>query len=606
MTTIKHEPWPFGEEGRLTVAGESFRDHAGRRVLLRGLNVAGSSKVPLRPRGETHQPEAFYEHRDVSFVDRPFSLDEAVEHLDRLCHWGMLTVRLVVPWEAIEHRGPGCYDEAYLDYIAQLVELMARRGMNVVIDPHQDVWSRFSGGDGAPGWTLEAAGFDLTQLHRTGAAVIHHLAGGSYLAMEWLANGTRLAAATMFTLFFGGHDFAPRARFDGTPLQELLQGCYIAAFQELARRLRPLPNVVGYETMNEPLPGYIGWENLNRPRSLIPLGTEMSPLQSMALGDGLAQRVVRRTWSPRGWPRSQHLWHDPGQARAWQQEVPCLWQDHGVWTVCGGRPEVVEPQYFSHRKGRRLDFIDDYYRPFVRRFAQGIRDADPKATVLVAPPWGAPPPAWPDRNGLPVAYAPHWYDGYVLFLKRYSPWVALNLWSHWPVFTSGAIRRSFRRQLTQLRHDARRYLGPVPLLLGECGIPFDLDQGRAYRTGGFCQQEAALDRTMEAVEAAGLNVTVWNYTPDNSNQWGDNWNGEDLSLFSRDQRTTATLDSGGRALSALVRPYPLATAGEPLRLRFDRRRRRFQFEFRHDPAVTAPTVIFLPKNDTRLTGTNSD
>ena len=35
---------------------------------------------------------------------------------------------------------------------------------------HQDVWSRYSGGSGAPAWTLELVGFDLTALEETGAA----------------------------------------------------------------------------------------------------------------------------------------------------------------------------------------------------------------------------------------------------------------------------------------------------------------------------------------------------------------------------------------------------------------------------------------------------
>ncbi|MEP7189971.1 MAG: hypothetical protein ABI901_12340, partial [Roseiflexaceae bacterium] len=54
------------------------------------------------------------------------------------------------------------------------------------------------------------------------------------------------------------------------------------------------------------------------------------------------------------------------------------------------------------------------------------------------------------------------------------------------------------------------------------------------------------------------------------------------------------VNSGGRALAAVVRPYPRATAGVPLRMRFDQRRRVFEYTFRHDPAVTAPTELFMP------------
>lgn len=41
------------------------------------------------------------------------------------------------------------------------------------IDMHQDAWSRLSGGDGAPGWTFEVVGFDVTQFRATAAANIY-------------------------------------------------------------------------------------------------------------------------------------------------------------------------------------------------------------------------------------------------------------------------------------------------------------------------------------------------------------------------------------------------------------------------------------------------
>jgi aryl-phospho-beta-D-glucosidase BglC (GH1 family) len=85
----------------------------------------------------------------VSFVGRPFPL-EADEHFARLRAWGFNFLRLLVTWEAIEHAGPSLYDETYLDYLRAVAARAGDFGFQLYIDPHQDMWSRFSGGDGAP------------------------------------------------------------------------------------------------------------------------------------------------------------------------------------------------------------------------------------------------------------------------------------------------------------------------------------------------------------------------------------------------------------------------------------------------------------------------
>ncbi len=56
-----------------------------------------------------------------------------------------------------------------------------------------------------------------------------------------------------------------------------------------------------------------------------------------------------------------------------------------------------------------------------------------------------------------------------------------------------------------------------PLLVGEVGIPFDLYQKKAYKTGDESDQISALDATMNALERNFASFTLWNYTADNSN-----------------------------------------------------------------------------------------
>lgn len=578
------------------VQGSRFIDAQGRTLLLRGVNLAGSSKVPRTPDGATWRTAGLFEHRDVSFVGRPFALADADAHLARLARWGLDTLRLLTTWEALEHQGPRQYDAAYLEYLEAVVRKAGEHGHRVFIDFHQDVWSRFTGGDGAPGWTLEAAGFQLEHLHETGAAVVHGLHQGPLPRMLWPSNAGRLGAATMFTLFFAGDAFAPRCRIGGESAQAYLQEHFLGAVEQVVRRLRGVPCVFGYDVLNEPSPGYVGCADLERPFGL-EVGPRPSPLEAMALGAGQTRQVGDWTRGVLG-PRVQRkVTVNPRGLRAWRAGADCVWRAEGVWEPGpGGAPRLLRPRHFAERDGRPVDFTADFYRPFLEAAARRIHALAPEAVVFLESVPQRPGPDWAPAASGPVAYAPHWYDGVVLFLKDFHPFLGVDFQTERPIFWAGRIRKAYAEQLSGFARHAEERMGGVPVLIGELGVPFDLRGGEAFGTGDFSRVARALDRTMVAVEDSLSSACLWNYTPDNTNARGDGWNEEDLSLFSVDQQTDpADPDSGGRALDAAVRPWPLAVAGTPLRCAFDRRTRAFEFDFRPDPMLAAPTELFVPR-----------
>lgn len=109
--------------------------------------------------------------------------------------------------------------------------------------------------------------------------------------MVWPSNYTKLACATMFTMFFAGDTFAPESTFKGESCQGYLQRCYFSCYAYLAKKLKGLDAVVGFEAMNEPHPGYIGTQNITMFDQCKDLHLSCSPtaLQSWALGIGIAQ-----------------------------------------------------------------------------------------------------------------------------------------------------------------------------------------------------------------------------------------------------------------------------------------------------------------------------
>ena len=581
----------------IQIKGDQFVDQDGRTLLLRGVNLGGSTKVPFTPNGATWNPEGFFDHRQVSFVGRPFPLEEADEHLSRLKAWGFTFLRFLITWEAIEHEGPGIYDQDYLAYLRAVIEKTAEYGIQVFIDPHQDVWSRFSGGDGAPGWTLEAVGLDMTKFKATGAAIVHATHGDPFPRMIWPTNYGKLANLTMWTLFFGGNDFAPQTMIEGVPAQEYLQSHYFNAIKQVAERLKDLPNVVGYDTLNEPSAGIIGTPEIGTVKlGSFKHGNQPTVFQTMLLGSGYPQEVEVWNLGMTGERKTGKTTLNREGTLAWLDGFLPIWRQNGVWDVdAAGSPQLLRPNHFSEINGRQVDFHNDYFRPFANRFAEEIRSVLPETLIFIE---GVPNEGelhWTEEDAPNVIHAGHWYDSVVLLLKTYKRFLAVHNVSQKIILGARRARQSRRLQIAETIAVGSEQMGGIPTVIGEVGIPFDLNNKQAYRTGNFSTQVEALNATMEALEENFASFTLWNYTADNTNERGDQWNDEDLSLFSRDQQTgTGDIHDGGRALQAAVRPYASKVAGTPHQMRFDIKARKFVFVFTHDPTISAPTELFVP------------
>ena len=75
-----------------------------------------------------------------------------------------------------------------------------------------------------------------------------------------------------------------------------------------------------------------------------------------------------------------------------------------------------------------------------------------------------------------------------------------------------AIRNCFAHQLTAIREEGYKYMGDHPCVFTEIGIPYDMDEKHAYKTGDYSSQVAAMDANHFALEKSQANgFALWTY-----------------------------------------------------------------------------------------------
>ncbi|KAK6358966.1 hypothetical protein TWF696_000138 [Orbilia brochopaga] len=685
---------------------DSFRDEHGRHILLRGFNVEATGKQPI------HAPVIgtadFYDSDKVSYVGRPFrTIEQADEWFRRMAKWGVNIVRFIVVWEALEPKKLGEYDEEYIDYITAVIASAREHGITVFIDGHQDTWSRFSGGSGAPQWTFQLAGLDPKKFRETGAAAFY-TPESEYAPEEecrfkspsdrlWPTNYGKCAVLTMFTLFFGGEKWAPNCVTpDGENIGTVLRRAYCNAYAHLAMRLKHLDNIIGFDPMNEPTPGYIGLHALTEfdENIYLHLGDMPNAVQGMAMAGGAKATDVftyRRSWpGPSVRPLYPEVTINGKKEKAWIGLD--IWKDLGLYELSPKGNPIVGGKGYSyfrneHDTGEPVNFERDYYVPFVRQYQAAIKKAleGGKAGdwMFVEPIPNLDPPSFKSPTTLPstagdpssglsgeiathdhLVYAPHWYDIRVLYEKELWYPVSFNVtelakgsreMSSLTYFGRSGLTDNYTAQFAtrveQLAifrppHPETQTLDtavakikntPTPLLIGETGVPFDMNNQSAYEDGNVHNQIVMMNAICGAMERLMMNWTLWTLSletdclrnPDGSLAspfaCGDGWNSEDFSVVTRDPAMTEVpldptrqnpvppvndngnlltrgqlfgdLYKGCRATGAWVRPYAPKTAGDPTSAEFDAHKAVYKMAYvasNGGTELARTTEVFVP------------
>jgi endoglycosylceramidase len=206
VSPCKEKPFvgnPLGSRCGRLIDGE------GRVVALRGVNarVLGVFDVTWSASQPPLMPIPAFTASDAAGL-REFGFD---------------ALRLPLSWSAIEPNMTGGYDESYLDAVAKVVGYCHDAGVRVLLDLHQDDYSKMMGGDGAPLWAISPP---PTMIGPTPPGV---------------TAATEAQVVDAFDTFFG-------TSAEGAGLQN----AFIVMASHVAARFANDPTVIGLEIYNEP------------------------------------------------------------------------------------------------------------------------------------------------------------------------------------------------------------------------------------------------------------------------------------------------------------------------------------------------------------------
>jgi hypothetical protein len=637
----QHDPLPLT---RLTTDRTYLRDGHGRYVFFHGINVSGSTKAP--------------EVDATGFADylaRPFALADADAELEKIRQMGFTAMRLLIMWEGIEPYAKGEYDTDYLDYIREVVKRAGDHGLHVLLDMHQDMFSRHLRvkynrnpvaqpgtleygllalvkpyddevkGDGAPRWAVQAClqekdmtspnwgtprivsglnADEINNLLKLYQKLTGQSAGGS--APDWtirfvaglpgefpvnettdllpfthwgLAHALSLDVARCYACLFAGDVAFPGLTRAGQNIKDYLQEAYADAWAQVALKVKDLPNVIGYDLINEPSGNYLvlaaigglmkaGVADGAKAALVSLLGTETGTQLYEAL-------VALRVLPPDSTPETLRLW--------------------GL--------DKLDP---IAAIGLNNGFSDTYLRPFYERVGQAIQEVDPEAVIFIEDALSAGSFLGGAFGGLggqfevpmtrpqgldQVVFAPHWYADIYPFPGFNQP----------PrTFSVDEVRyRDYQPNLESAARAASYSLGNLPVVFGEFGTYFNFNGIDESVAEHYAVSSAFLNNYYEAFENLFQSNLVWCYSKENDPVMGDFWNHEDFSVLDPAEKP--------RSQAAWARPFAHFLAGKPHTTHFysddhyfdpDKGEQppRHEFEVRYGSKETdAPSEIVVPK-----------
>lgn len=339
---------------KISVEGNRFVDEYDRERIFYGINFGN--------KGFT-----------LSYLHEKFDSDGVLgDNIDYLKNHGLNIVRYFLNWSYLEPN-PGEYNEKAFDDIKRFLDMCVKKGMYVIIDMHQDLYSSFDlipklmaakkrpkwankMGDGAPEWACITDGHSF----RTPLFV---WAEGYFIDK---------AVHHCFDNFWNNTEVFGKG----------LQDYFCDLWREIAKRFSDHPALVGFDLFNEPFQGSDGGEIYGK----------------------LIKSVVKTTIKDERINKKKLL-----SSLSQKEPVPKILEQYNadmLKAITSPCKEIVER------------FDKETYSPFINKVAAAIRQETDKGIIFfehsyysnLGIPFSAPPITVGGKRETNQAFAPHAYD----------------------------------------------------------------------------------------------------------------------------------------------------------------------------------------------------
>jgi aryl-phospho-beta-D-glucosidase BglC (GH1 family) len=403
-----------------------------------------------------------------------------------------------------------------------------------------------------------------------------------------------------YAAFYAGDEVMPKYKFnmDGkeASIKEYLQEGYIGSWEQIARKMKGRTNILGYDLVNEPVTGYV---MLAVMAAYFASDFDTAVIQNTLekfVGPELAKAVERMIFLLNIIPLIP--------PRDFFEELYLEQNKQDYQAACGTSPTpACRAQYLTDHKAEvdkliadtkkqvRADYSADdinfmgainvnlnfttYIVDFYDRLSKRIVAIDPNAVIWLESSGGALDSItgvniWKPPSIGQMVYSPHWYPDIYPFLGIGSPPREFSI-EEWMI-------QDFLPPLQEGMAGVKDSFGPVPVVYGEFGTYFNYGGVEKERSTGYRISSQILDNYYEAYEKLFVGRMLWDFSVNNSYQYGDLWNYEDFSVlgpkggvYPTDKQAITGPDGSQypvRGALAFERPVPHTLSGKPVEMHF--------------------------------------